>query len=213
MSHSSSLNPVLLIHGIDDTNAIFHKMVPYLKNLGWDVHILDLSPNNGEMGIDQMAHQIADYVDRTFSPDQPFDLVGFSMGGIVSRYYVQRLGGIQRVNRFITISSPHQGTWTAYLRLNTGCNQMRCGSAFLNDLNQDITVLEQINFTSIWTPMDLMIVPAHSSRMAVGREVRLPVLFHAWMVIDVNCLKAVATALAEPLRSSRPPEQTPLLQK
>ncbi len=38
------------------------------------------------------------------------------MGGVVSRYYLQRLGGLARVRRFVTISSPHHGTVTAYLR-------------------------------------------------------------------------------------------------
>jgi len=35
--------------------------------------------------------KVANYVAANFAPEQPFDLVGFSMGGIVSRYYVQRL--------------------------------------------------------------------------------------------------------------------------
>ncbi|MBE9177403.1 triacylglycerol lipase [Oculatella sp. LEGE 06141] len=210
---AASRNPVLLIHGIDDTNAIFCNMSLHLKALGWPVYHLDLFPNDGAIGIDEMAGQIAEYVDRTFAAEQPIDLVGFSMGGLVSRYYVQRLGGIDRVQRFITISSPHQGTWLAYFRFNVGCNQMRCGSAFLNDLNRDVSMLEQINFTSIWTPMDLMIFPAHSSRMPVGQEIIVQVPLHSWMVSNANCWKAVVTALSEPLRPSRPPEQTLLPQK
>jgi len=51
-----------------------------------------------------LGQQVANYVAATFAP-KPFDLVGFSMGGIVSRYYVQRLGGIDRVQRFITLAS------------------------------------------------------------------------------------------------------------
>ena len=107
-------NPVLLIHGIDDTRAVFQKMAVHLVLQGWSVYSLDLVPNNGNVGLDKLAKQIADYVTATFAPEQCLDLVGFSMGGIVSRYYVQRLGGINRVQRFITISSPHHGTVAAY---------------------------------------------------------------------------------------------------
>ena len=122
------------------------------------------------------------------------------MGGIVSRYYVQRLGGIERVQRFITISSPHQGTTVAHLSQLPGCRQMRPSSFLIQDLNQDVEMLEQLNFTSIWTPFDLMIVPAKSSRLPVGREVVLPVAAHAWMLKDSRCIQAVVAALSEPLK-------------
>lgn len=195
-------NPVVLIHGIDDTAAIFHKMAPYLYLHGWRIYSLDLKPNNGDIGLDRMAQQVADFVDRTFAPTQKIDLIGFSMGGIIGRYYVQRLGGIDRVDRFITIASPHYGTWTAYFRPNIGASQMRRGSLFLTDLNRDAEMLDRLNFTSIWTPLDLMIVPAASSQMPVGKNLQIPVSGHAWMVTDSRSLQAIAAALAEPLRNS-----------
>ncbi|MBD3883576.1 triacylglycerol lipase [Phormidium tenue FACHB-886] len=193
-------NPVLLIHGIDDTHAIFWRMAPALENLGWDVHTLDLHPSNGDAGLEVLAAQVLDYVEQTFEPAQPIDLVGFSMGGIISRYYLQRLGGLRRIERFITIASPHNGTWTALLRSNLGANQMRIGSEFLLDLNRDAYRLEQINFTSLWTPFDSMIVPASSSEMPVGKNRQLWVGGHAWMVTDAKCILAIAETLAEPLR-------------
>ena len=163
-------NPVVLIHGIDDTCAIFENMTPALKNLGWSVHGIDLVPNNGDIGLDRLAEQVAAYVKKTFDPEQAIDLVGYSMGGIISRYYVQRLGGLQKVQRLVTLASPHNGTWSALLRPNLGASQMRVNSEFLNDLNRDAWQLEQLNFTSIWTPFDSMIVPAQSSEMSVGKK-------------------------------------------
>jgi triacylglycerol lipase len=195
------LNSVLLIHGIDDTDAIFHKMIPYLQSQGWEVYSFSLIPSNGKVSLDRLAQQVADYVDKTFKPEQAIDLIGFSMGGIVSRYYIQRLGGIDRVQRFITISSPHQGTLTAYGRSNPGCIQMKPHSALLDDLNHDVAQLERLNFTSIWTPLDLMILPANSSHLPVGKERKIPVGGHGWMVTDSRVLQAVAEALLEPIRS------------
>lgn len=203
MNSVISRNPVLLVHGINDTGAVFHRMAPYLTQLGWSVYDLSMLPNNGEVGLDLLAKQVADYIDRTFPADQPIDLVGFSMGGIVSRYYVQRLGGIDRVQRFITISSPHQGTITAHLSQRPGCLQMRPSHDFLEDLNRDVHQLNQLNFTSIWTPYDLMIVPANSSQMPVGEEVVVPVLLHSWMLTDPRSIMAVAAALAAPLRETQ----------
>jgi triacylglycerol lipase len=200
MLNQTRRNPVLLIHGIDDTCAIFWRLAPALENLGWSVHQIDLTPSNGDVGLDQLAAQVADYVEKTFAPDQAIDLVGFSMGGIISRYYVQRLGGLQRVQRFITISSPHNGTWIALLRPNLGASQMRVNSEFLDALNRDAHQLERINFTSIWTPFDSMIVPANSSEMPVGKNCQIWVGGHAWMVTDAKSILTIAQALSEPMR-------------
>ena len=201
MNSSKHRNPLLLVHGINDTGAIFQRMAPYLTALGWSVYDLDLIPSNGDLGLDKLALQVADYVAATFAAEQPFDIVGFSMGGIVSRYYIQRLGGIDRVQRFITLASPHQGTWIAYGSQRPGCVQMRPGSAFLQDLNQDAAMLEQLNFTSIWTPYDLMIVPANSSVLPVGQDLQVPVLTHSWMLTDSSSLEVVAAELSKPVKA------------
>ncbi|QMS90090.1 triacylglycerol lipase [Nostoc edaphicum CCNP1411] len=193
-------NPVLLIHGIEDTEAVFHKMRAYLIQRGWSVYSLNLLPNNGDVGLDELAKQVADYITATFASEQHLDLVGFSMGGIVSRYYVQRLGGINRVQRFITISSPHHGTVVAYGSRRPGCLQMRPDSIFLKDLNSDAVILGQLDFTSIWTPYDLMIVPANSSQMSIGSEVIVPVALHPWMLTDTRSLAVVQAALTEGIK-------------
>jgi triacylglycerol lipase len=190
-------NRVLLIHGIDDTEALFQTMRPFLESHGRAVYCLNLTPNNGAAGLEVLARQIAAYVETTFENKEMFDLVAFSMGGIVARYYVQRLGGLQRVRRLVTISSPHNGTRVAFLRWNDGARQMRPGSAFLCDLNRDAHVLDRIGFTSIWTPFDLMIVPASSSVLPAGRTIRVNVGAHALMVRNRRVLKLVADALSE----------------
>jgi triacylglycerol lipase len=91
----------------------------------------------------------------------------------------------------------------AYLLPRLGCIQMRPGSAFLKDLNQDASLLERLNFTSIWTPWDFIIVPARSSQMPIGQEVKLSVLAHALMVRDIRCWQAIAAVLSEPVKDDR----------
>jgi triacylglycerol lipase len=188
-------NPVLLVHGINDTGAVFNKMASYLRQQGLSVYTVDLVPNNGTEVLDKLAQQVANYIAATFAPEQPLDIVGFSMGGIVSRFYIQRLGGINRVRRFITISSPHKGTVIAYGTWLAGAVQMRPNSDFLNDLNSDVEMLKNLNFTSIWTPYDLMIIPAESSQIGIGKAITLPVLLHPLMLKDSRTLTKVANIL------------------
>ncbi|WP_318729173.1 esterase/lipase family protein [Roseofilum sp. Guam] len=196
---SNSRNPVVLIHGIFRKAYVFNRMAKYLKERGWEVHRFDVVPNTSIVGLDQLALQIKTYVDQTFAPDQPIDLIGLSMGGLVSRYYVQRLGGLDKIQRFITISSPHHGTYLAYLLPFIGCVQMRPGSGFLADLNADMHKLEQVKFSSLWTPYDFVIVPAQSSQMPVGKNVKLSVFPHAMMVRSNSTLVTVAKALTDKL--------------
>jgi triacylglycerol lipase len=199
MNSSLDRNPVILIHGIWDTKAIFSKMSARLTELGWCVYSLNLTPNDGSLGLDSLAKQLADYISETFDPEQAIDIVGYSMGGIVSRYYVQRLGGINRVQRFITISSPHKGTLTAYSLPLPGYLDMRPDSGLLRDLNQDVTVLKRINFTSMWTPFDIMILPSSSSQMPVGKEIKLNVMLHRQMVTEPQSINALVEELKAPI--------------
>ncbi|MEG3858502.1 esterase/lipase family protein [Microcoleus sp. herbarium12] len=201
MNSSLDRNPVILIHGIWDTKAIFSKMSARLTELGWAVHSLNLTPNDGSLGLDSLAKQLADYINETFDPEQTLDIVGYSMGGIVSRYYVQRLGGINRVERFITISSPHKGTLTAYSLPLPGYLDMRPNSGLLRDLNQDVTVLKRINFTSMWTPFDIMIVPSQSSQLPVGKQIKINIMLHRQMVTEAQSINALVEELKAPIKN------------
>ena len=201
MMATKQQNPVLLVHGINDTGAVFNKMAFYLRQQGLSVYTVDLIPNNGSEVLEKLAQQVANYVNDTFATAQPLDIVGFSMGGIVSRYYIQRLGGINRVQRFITISSPHHGTIVAYGTWLAGALQMRPHSDFLNDLNSDVEMLKQLDFTSIWTPYDLMIIPTESSQLGIGKEITLPVLLHPLMLTDSRTLSIVAKILTKSVKS------------
>lgn len=166
----------------------------HLEEHGWKTHAFDLAPPDGSLGLEELALQVDRYA-NTNLPSK-YQLISFSMGGLVSRYYLQRLGGLKRVDKFITLATPHYGTITAYARFNEAARQMRPNSPFLQDLNRDITQLQEISFSSIWTPFDLMIIPANSSHVASANNLQVPVLMHPWMLISPNCWKAIHKILS-----------------
>ncbi|MDV3001165.1 MAG: hypothetical protein N5P05_002771 [Chroococcopsis gigantea SAG 12.99] len=200
---SDTKNPVLLVPGILDTLNVFDTMTNYLKKSGWSVHRLNLRPNFGLGKLDVLALQVDEYINKNFHPDQKIDLVGFSMGGMVTRYYIQRLRGIERVQRYVSISAPNQGTLTAYSLAMPGIQQMRPDSPWIEDLNSDyMETLGKINTTIVWTPYDLMIAPPSSSSLPPCEEVQIPVLLHAWMVSDIHVLQTVTRALSHPIKEN-----------
>lgn len=197
-----AMNPVLLVHGIDDTSATFRTMRPRLEAKGWKTDAVDLLPSNGDRSLAELGAQVRDRAEalRARTGSQQIDIVSFSLGGIVTRYYLQRLNGSEAVKRFVTISSPHQGTYTGFLRWNRGGEELRPQSAFITDLNRDWSShVAKMQVTSIWTPFDLVIMPANSSQLPGAKDVTVPVLVHPWMLWDSRSLEAVEAALqAEP---------------
>lgn len=198
MSSVSTANVVVLVHGILRTSKIFRPMSDYLTQQGWSVYTPNLTPNTGHVPLERLAKKLADYIDQTFPPEQSFQLVGLSMGGLVSRYYLQRLGGYNRVQRFITIATPHYGTKLAnlgqFLPLY-GVHQMRPNSLFLQNLNQDIEILSNLRYTSLWTPYDFIIFPPTSSQMSISQNIQLSVWIHSRLVRHPDCIQAVSNAL------------------
>jgi triacylglycerol lipase len=170
-----------------------------LERYGIATDIIAPQPSDGTAPLEELAAQLKSAVETTVSPDQPVNLFGFSMGGLICRFYLQRLGGLARTRRLVTLATPHRGTWMAYLFNRPGCFQMRPASEFLADLNSDLSALKRINFTTIWTPTDLTIVPAASSVLPVGKVIQILSPFHATLPMDPRIVRTVADELRKPL--------------
>jgi len=189
--------PVLLVHGIWDDGARFDRMTEALteRELG-PVAALDLKPNDGRAPIERLAAQVEEAAAPLLEDAGRIDLVGFSMGALVSRYWLQRMGGKTRTRRFVSISGPHAGTLTAWAMPFDGVRQMRPNSALLEDLASDDDPWGDVEVHTVWTPFDLMILPPRSSRLAQAyADHRLPVPMHRFMITDRRALDRVAEIL------------------
>ena len=186
---------VLIVHGIWDSAARIAPLAAALRARGFDdVRTFDLSPNDGRARIDQLAEQAAREADAL--RPEPLDLIGFSMGALVARYYLQRLGGKARVRRFVSISGPHAGTLTAYGLGFAGVRQMRPGSALLRELQLDPDPFGAVQVHCLYTPWDLMILPPRSGVLPGAHSVHsLPVRLHRWMLTDARVAERVAGLL------------------
>jgi triacylglycerol lipase len=191
----SAARRVVLVHGIYNSGRYMGNMQRLLESRGWTVYAVSLRPNDASISFEAMAGQLDAFVQKNIPGDAKFDLVGFSMGGLVCRYYIQRMRGYARVRRFVTLSTPNHGTIWAWLSGRAGVKEMRPGSALLRELNADPSKLAPLRYTSIYTPVDLTIVPPDSSRMSVARNVVSWVPFHALMVWMPGPLRVVEQAL------------------
>jgi triacylglycerol lipase len=190
---------VLLVHGLWDSLARIEPLAAGLRARGIErVHSFDLRPSDGRAPIAELARQIADQADalRAQTGAAQIDLLGFSMGALASRYYLQRGGGRAHVRRFISISGPHAGTWTAFALPHAGVRDMRPRSALLRDLEADEDPFGGVEVHCIYTSLDLMIVPSRSSVLRAAHSVHcLRVPLHRWMIRDPRVLDLIASAL------------------
>ena len=185
----------VLVHGIYNSAESMQLIKRDLEMRGWQVYCISLKPSDASITFESMARQLDDFVSQNIPSGEKFDLVAFSMGGLVCRYYIQKMGGYARVRRFVTLSTPNHGTIWALLSGRAGVKEMRPGSAMLRDLNNNPSKLRALDYTSIYTPMDLSIVPASSSRMQCARNVILWVPLHPLMVIFSQPIREVLRAL------------------
>ncbi len=190
--------PTILVPGFQDDARRLRSLSHWLAQENLHPYSFAPHPSNGTLAIEAMAHQLAHYIASNFAPGQPINLFGFSMGGLICRSYIQHLGGVAHTQRLITLATPHNGTYTSYMFNRPACVQMRPGSAFLRTLNQDLSALERLNFTSIWTPLDLMIVPAMSSVLPVGENISIVSPLHRTLPVDPRILRAIAERLRRP---------------
>lgn len=188
------LRHIVLVHGIWDTHKIFSKMAAALIEAGWTVHQIDIRPNNGSVPIAEQAAQLEKFIDEHL-PAGNFSLLGFSMGGMICRYYAQSHADAGRIEHLITLGSPHQGTMMAYAGKLPTYLEFQPGSSFLKGLTAGEHNLTQIKRLSIYTPLDTVIVPAKSSIVVGWQNVALPVISHQMLLKDPRAIDAVLTFL------------------
>ncbi len=186
---------VVLVHGILNTGKIFDPLVRRLEADGCRCFAPDLRPNTCALGVHDLAGKLSRLIDRRFGPKDPLVLIGFSLGGIVTRDYVQNLAVRERVRGVFFISAPNHGTFWACLSPGGGTRDLAIGSPFLKRLNADEAAWKGIQVTSYWTPYDLMIVPASSSRWPVGETLRVACPLHPLMVTNRDVTEDIAAKI------------------
>jgi triacylglycerol lipase len=194
----------VLVHGFGETGTAFDPLKRRLERQGIRCYVPRLKPSDGRGGLANIAEGLKRDIEREFGPDSPLAIVSFSMGGIVSRYYLQELDGAARCDTFITVSTPHHGTRTAWLYPTQGAAEMRPGSAFLANLRATQDRLGTMPVVSYRTRLDLVILPPASSVWDRAENLEFPVVLHPLMLssprvlVDIERRLLVATPRPEP---------------
>jgi len=159
-----TMRRALLVHGIwQSGGGCFRCLRQDLARRGVECLSPSLRPAHAQHGLEPLARQLKTAVEDRFDDDERFTLIAFSMGGLVSRLYLQELGGAARCDALVTISTPHHGTRAAYLHPGKGAREMRPESTLLKRLAKGEDRLGEMPLVSYRTPRDAIILPSESS--------------------------------------------------
>ncbi|MGW0362087.1 esterase/lipase family protein [Streptomyces sp. NPDC002990] len=158
--------PVLLLHGFTDNRSVFVLLRRTLMTEGRrHVEAYNYSPFTRDLRVTarHLARRVEELCDRT--GQEQVDLVGHSLGGLVGRYYVQRLGGHSRVRTLVTLGTPHSGTLVApFLSAHPVIRQMRPDSEVIVELAAPAPGC-RTRCVAFWSEFDALMTPVGTARI------------------------------------------------
>lgn len=189
----SHRRPILLIHGIFHNKSAFFYLKQKLALKGWH-HFRELDLLTSVYGIARLAEKVKSEVERLreeYETDQ-IDIVAHSMGGIVARYYLQKLGGDGVVRNLITLGTPHRGTdWSKYSIL-PHIRDLHPKSKLLQDLNE-LPPPAKTRVVSVAGKLDLMLLPRNTAQWPGVRCIELEQMGHAGLLFSKRVAQIITS--------------------
>jgi pimeloyl-ACP methyl ester carboxylesterase len=116
LNYLSEEIPVVLVHDYSQDPSSLSLLKDRLENDGFDVYLCDYSP--GEPNCDAMGDikwyaQVLKLEIMNIKEDtgaDMVDIVGPGMGGLVARWYVEKLDGNSNVRKLILVGTPNHGS-------------------------------------------------------------------------------------------------------
>ncbi|MEU8567126.1 alpha/beta fold hydrolase [Streptomyces pathocidini] len=181
-------DPVVLVHGTfgftshADQKPIdrWGRMAEPLKKDGHCVYALRYgvgfldTPGTGKMA--DSARELQTFVDgvKQSAGASKVKLVGYSQGGLVSRYYLKNLGGAASVSSLVGLGTPNQGTEGLEAKVGSvvypAVREMLPNSDFLKQLNNGGDLVSGVSYTMVATPADDIVLPYTSAHLSGPKE-------------------------------------------
>ncbi len=192
--------PILLVHGWGANSACFLGVQLWLKLRGHrNVYAVSYTPP--VIRAEKLAKQLARHIDEALAATgaQKVHIVAHSMGGLLTRYAIKNLGMADKVDKVISLGSPHLGSKLASFVPGGGNTpQMRYRSTFLTELaDGGLTPGDGVRYYSIYSEFDNFVLPAHSSVLdGNAQNIHVPYHGHCALLYSPTVFSLVEECLA-----------------
>lgn len=198
MPSEAPSRPLVLVHGLLDTPRLFFRLERRLEGQDRPVLSPHLPHRFGATPLRQLAQQLDGLIQERWGLETSIDILGFSMGGVIARTWLQELGGAKRTHRFLSVGSPQQGTLTAQCVpawLFAGLADMKRGSPLLRSLNGNDSDLQAVECISFFCRWDLMVCPGWQAVLPIGKSTVVPVWTHQQLMSHPRSLDLLLESL------------------
>jgi triacylglycerol esterase/lipase EstA (alpha/beta hydrolase family) len=188
--------PIVLVHGVLVNDGVWFTMRRHLaRHAVGAIYTVNYGPPFGD--IEHFAEQLDAKIESVCAATGAARviLVCHSMGGLVARAYLRQRGPA-RIERVITIGTPHHGSVFARGVIGRCLAQMRPGNAWLSELNRSEARPPPVPITSIWSRHDSLVAPQASSELACAENVALVGVGHNALLNDPRVMELVVRASA-----------------
>jgi pimeloyl-ACP methyl ester carboxylesterase len=192
--------PILLVHGMVDNRSIFTVLRRGLVRRGFgriDTINYSIFTDDIRAAAARLGAEVERIVEETGY--ERIHVIGHSMGGLIARYYVTRLGGDAHVHTLVTLGTPHQGSYLAYVWDNGLTRQLRPGSALYDELAQPVKDC-QTRFIVYWSDLDQVVLPPRNAALHHDdlnvHNIALHGVGHMSLPITSSVVHGISTALA-----------------
>ncbi|GAA1904747.1 triacylglycerol lipase [Streptomyces sodiiphilus] len=199
-AQANNSEPVVFVHGFSGKSGQFSTMTANFRANGYSDDQLHVFGYNSFQSNVTIARELSDYIDEVLRKTgaSKVDIVTHSMGGLSSRYYIKYLGGADRVDDWVSLGGPNNGTVIAGFcnLLITSCREMSTGSSFLKNLNAGDPTPGNVTYTTFRSPCDLVIIPGSSTVLSGADNRQTACLGHIGMISNTGVINAVRDAVS-----------------
>jgi triacylglycerol lipase len=192
--------PIVLVHGLVDNRSIFAMLRRGLRRRGFgSTFALNYSPLTDD--IRSVAVRLGELVTDVLAETghDRVHIVGHSMGGLIGRYLVQRLGADSNVHTLVTLGTPHSGTLPARFIPHPVVRQMRVGSDVISELAEPAPGCAT-RMLAVWSDLDQLVIPQRNARIQHpdldARNLFVPGVGHMSLPVDGRVIHQIGTTLA-----------------
>lgn len=197
-SVKSDRPPVVLVPGWFLPTAIWIPLSKQLKDRGY-VHQVTVPhwPSFGDIRDYAAAAAFRAQKIQEQTGSKRLEVIGHSMGGLVLRYYLKHMGGVEVASHYVSFGTPQHGTVIGKLWPCTSTDQMLPDSAFLKDLNAGDETPGSVKYTSIRTNTDEIVLSETSPILEGASNHMVRYAEHLELVWDPRAQKIALEALSK----------------
>jgi triacylglycerol lipase len=183
-------NPILFIHGFGGGKYEYQPVIRFLKKHSNPVcYEFVYKDKFGQSSMKLIAEDLHKYIVKNI-PEQELDIIGFSQGGIIARYYISHYSD-KKINKCITLCTPHSGSLMAYVGFFPGIKELQPNSLLLKDLDTG-----KAEYYAVYNPLDLFVFPGWHAKFKFAKEnKRVFALLHQLTFWNKRTLNFISSVL------------------